>query len=248
MERTPLTAWWECYDIHNFGDWITPFLIQKVTGVYPSHGNVGGHLFIAGSVLSQANEDTTVLGAGFMNYDDPVNSSNYLMVRGKLSVEKIRKDIPYCDPALFLPYYIHGSGGGGGMAIAPHYVDITVSERFGLPIINPTQDTEAYIKELTKYDSIITSSLHGIIACVSYGIPFAWVKLSDGIVGDGFKYADFFSTIDGMATCFDLREQENYDNIEFVKMNIDEPTVNEIHRYFVKNLIEYNELCNYTVF
>lgn len=42
--------------------------------------------------------------------------------------------------------------------------------------------------QINECESILSSSLHGIICEDTYGIPVAWIKLSDQILGDDFKY------------------------------------------------------------
>mgnify|MGYP000288702261 CR=1 FL=1 len=49
-------------------------------------------------------------------------------------------------------------------------------------------------KEITKCRSIISSSLHGIIAAHAYNIPAAWVNF--GIMkGDGIKFEDHYLSL-----------------------------------------------------
>ena len=51
------------------------------------------------------------------------------------------------------------------------------------------------IDEINSCQVIISSSLHGIITCHAYNIPCLWYKFSEKIVGDGIKFADYFSSV-----------------------------------------------------
>ena len=62
-------------------------------------------------------------------------------------------------------------------------------------VINLKDDVETVAKQISSCEKIISSSLHGLIAAQAYDIPFAWVKFSDNIKGDGIKFYDFFDSV-----------------------------------------------------
>ena len=65
-------------------------------------------------------------------------------------------------------------------------------------IIDVTQPIEKVIDEINKCEMTLSSSLHGIIISHAYNIKCMWVQISRKIVGNLFKYRDYYCSIMGM--------------------------------------------------
>jgi hypothetical protein len=55
-------------------------------------------------------------------------------------------------------------------------------------------DIEQFISTLIQYDQVVTSAMHVMITCQSYGIPCALVTFEgaeDNVHGTGIKYEDY---------------------------------------------------------
>ena len=50
------------------------------------------------------------------------------------------------------------------------------------------------IDQICGCDIIASSSLHGLIVAVAYGIPFVWTE-SKHLIGGHFKFHDFFQSL-----------------------------------------------------
>lgn len=49
------------------------------------------------------------------------------------------------------------------------------------------------VDDIVSCESVVSSSLHGIIAAMAYNVPVDWVRFSNDIIGDDFKYYDILS-------------------------------------------------------
>lgn len=90
------------------------------------------------------------------------------------------------------------------VGIVPHFRDKGdswvkhVSENFNgrVAIVDVERSAESVANEISKCDLIVSSSLHGIIVADAFDIPSVWCELSDKVVGGGFKFRDYGSSID----------------------------------------------------
>lgn len=193
----------------NFGDALTPWIIEKLTGSPPVYAQGGAdyeHHIVAGSMLNHANGHSTVWGAGIANWSDGVNAhAKLLAVRGPISRMRAincgAKCPPiYGDPGLILPrLYTPTSSAQHAIGIVPHYVDqyraYTRYEQ-SAHVVNILGPIGRVIDEITSCKAIISSSLHGLVVAHAYGIPAIWAKISDSVGGDDTKFRDYFLSVE----------------------------------------------------
>ena len=82
-----------------------------------------------------------------------------------------------------------------------HYIDkpliTTHPELFDFShentFIDVCQDWKSFIDRVVECEETISSSLHGCVISDAYQIPTTWFKLSEKVLGDGFKFADYLS-------------------------------------------------------
>ena len=60
-------------------------------------------------------------------------------------------------------------------------------------IIDLKQDAMSVIELIAQCETILSSSLHGLVVADSFKIPSKWIKVTDLMKGDGFKYHDYYS-------------------------------------------------------
>lgn len=166
-----------------------------------------------GSMLHDCNSQTIVWGSGFLSNEDKFKlkekPKKVLAVRGKLSRQFLLEQGVECpevygDPALLLPlFYKPKKKKRYKLGIVAHIYDESnplVQRLKGSNdvIIISLQSYENWLHVIDKIcecELILSSSLHGIIVSDAYDIPNAWVEFSDKVVGNGFKFRDYFSSV-----------------------------------------------------
>lgn len=162
-------------------------------------------IFAAGSILHQVpiGWPGLIFGSGLIQDEDRVKSAaaRYVAVRGPLTAKRCRVDVPMGDPGLLVSMaWPADSPRRYRLGIIPHYVD---REHEGLAAFarrNPDEVTTIDIcgrladvlRAVTECEYILSSSLHGLVFADSYGIPNAWIKLGNRLVGGSFKFRDYY--------------------------------------------------------
>jgi pyruvyltransferase len=168
----------------------------------------------------QQKPNLTVWGAGLMcdGQSMLVKPKKVCAVRGPLTRNLLIKqgiECPeiYGDPALLLPrYYNPDIKKKYKLGIIPHYVDknsnwIKSIQNDDIKIIDICSDTYSFVDSLKECEKVVSSSLHGIIAADSYGIPNMWIKMSDKVGGHGFKFDDYFLSVNRKTKCVNIFDE-----------------------------------------
>ncbi len=201
--------WWNGDVKNNFGDALTPYLIEKISGKKASLCNefcLKDYYLVTGSILKYASRNSIVWGAGIINGNEKIKKpKKILAVRGPITRRRLlelghRCPEVYGDPALLLPsFYNPRIEKGYEVGIIPHYVDYKKIRREvssqDILIIDLLDSIENIIDKIISCKRTISSSLHGLIASHAYKIPSLWVKFSDELAGDGTKFRDYLLSV-----------------------------------------------------
>lgn len=227
-----INAWWpNAPKPGNFGDILTPWLIQKMCGYtcyYQNKPFVNPTLIAIGSIIQVANKDTVVWGSGLIRKDSVLNRrATYLAVRGPITRQVLLEQGIGCpdifgDPALLLPKYYPYTNPTKKykIGIFAHYVDTDLVTSWyknnpDILIINPlNNDITKVIDQVFQCEKIVSSSLHGIILSQAYGIPACWVKHSDKLFGDDTKFYDYFESVKVSLNAIDFQEKISFEDME----------------------------------
>lgn len=207
----------------NFGDLLTPIIVGELSGRAVSRAPSGPRLFAVGSLLKFARQGDYVWGSGFIDRRDTCQRGiRVFAVRGPRTRKKLLAlgiDCPevYGDPGILLPQLFpkqdlkrHGIG------IIPHYVDfVAVRSHFrdaSVRVIDIRAGVESVISNAVNCEVLLSSSLHGCILGDAYGIPTVWVRISDKVVGNGFKFHDYYEGTEREPLCVDWRKGIDLDS------------------------------------
>ena len=222
MSNRPKVFWWTFQDFHkyreenkeNFGDIITPYLVEKLTGKVPILFNPNfilakyiKHSIMVGSILEISNPNTLVWGTGIVDEEGIIRGGKFKAVRGSKTFDRLKSlgyKVPNVvgDPALLLPLiYKNTIYKKYKYGIVCHYVDfedvklIHNNNRDILLINLLTENIEQVIDAILQCEKIISTSLHGLIVANAYNIEAKWWKFSDKLSGSNIKFYDYFESL-----------------------------------------------------
>jgi hypothetical protein len=197
------------------GDWLSPYIVSNVLGVPVKyeHQAVNARLVALGSIAKFAKDTDTVWGAGISSLSTKLSAgADYLAIRGPHTADAVSKSggrAPslFGDPAIIMPkiFAPKVDREKGRYALVRHFVHRSLDLRLSDSVLeldilmSSPEDIENFIRQLLRCQAVVTSSLHVLILCVSYGIPCRLIDLDSfgaHVHGDGVKYRDFY---DGVA-------------------------------------------------
>jgi pyruvyltransferase len=196
--------------VANWGDHINPYIVEKMTGKTVLQSTFGWteHLLAVGSILRNANNNSIVWGSGFISKTSKLKGTpkKIAAVRGPLTGQRLTDlgyENPkiYGDPALLMPrFYNPQVAKEHKIGLVAHYAEkndaiVSYLNTLGIYPVDIQLPVEEFVDELCKCETIISSSMHGLIAADAYGIPNRWLMLSDKLVGGEFKFHDYYNGI-----------------------------------------------------
>jgi hypothetical protein len=213
-----LNIWWcnQPSNPYNFGDGLNPVILNHYGYKTVFTPRNRPEVIFIGSIATWAIKDTVVIGSGIMSKKAILNpEAKWVWVRGPRTRKQVIESGGQCpevygDPALLLPRIYHPTNveKKRKIGLMPHYVDYDQAKKdYPEYFIINLLDHNPFniINQMLECEKIISSSLHGIIAAHAYGIPAAWIKLSDNLRGDGTKFHDHYESIglDGHCSTID---------------------------------------------
>lgn len=247
----------------NFGDDLNVWILKRITNktiinssrIF-NYRNEVVNLFIGSVIGYNMHGKVAIFGAGSMHSNDVYSykSAKVYSVRGPLTFRLLNNNGIYCppiyaDPALLLPL-IHKVEKivKYRIGIIPHYIDkntkvmevICSLQNDDILVIDIQASITKVIDMINSCDRIISSSLHGIIVADAYGIPSKWVKFSNNVVGEGFKFLDYFASVDRNDITAPMITKQNFiEIIDTIFLNYGIPVINI--RSYINNLPDF---CN----
>ena len=188
----------------NFGDAMAPYFATKkdFSPVFIPESE-RGKVLLSGSILNHALPGDAAWGVGLAYEHDPIqNGIDIRAARGPITAKRLVRmgypEMPIGDSGLAVAFlynpqvYEHKAS----VAVVPHYVDYAralkhFEGRPGVRVVNVLDPVEKVVDNIFNAERVLSSSLHGLVTAAAYGLPFAWLRGSSAIGGDGYKYRDF---------------------------------------------------------
>lgn len=237
-------AWWARPFPGNFGDWLSPLVISRLSGravmyVPPTAPTHSSHLVSVGSIGRFIMPRSIVVGTGVSSTDLELNpKARYLSVRGPVTAQLLRDsggpDVElFGDPGALLSRFLPMERGetNGRTLLVRHFKHANVPlalpegmDEISVQMSHPS-DIEQLVRTLNQYDRVVTSAMHVMIACHSYGIPVALIGfegLEGAVHGTGIKYGDYCRGV-GLDTIYEPQRV----SLDLRTINVDDLTSQE---------------------
>lgn len=200
--------------IPNVGDRVNPLVIGGLSGTATRHVPDAElpHLLGIGSLMASAAATSLVWGTGLLHPDAGLGRprpENIFAVRGPLTAAALRRagllvrDVPLGDPGMLAPGLLGLAAAREPrfpLGLVAHYVDRghpAVRRLLAMPGVRDLdvrQEPADFLAAMCDCRTIVSSSLHGLIFAEALGLPSLWFQATDDVIGDGFKFHDWFST------------------------------------------------------
>ena len=211
--KTLRLTWWAKPFPGNFGDWLSPLIVShyskaKIIIQSPTKPTGKKHLIALGSIGRFIQSSAVVLGTGISTDDVQLSrKATYVSVRGPLTAGALKASkgpevTAFGDPGIVIskifPVKRNKSNGRG--VLVRHFSHSSANLKLPSKVdelsvmMSRPQDIEDFVHKLNEYDYVITSAMHVMITCHSYGIPCALVTFEgyeENVHGSGIKYEDY---------------------------------------------------------
>ncbi len=205
--------WWK--EIPNFGDGLTPLLLEHFADIRAQWGSISDSKIVSvGSVLEHVPPlwDGYIVGAGRLIENSRLHlqqlksgiSAHILAVRGPLSAKGIKGNFALGDPGILADELVGIQEKQWDLGVIPHWQDKELVPRFSnliptkfsLKVISPSDDPLEVVKQIGACRRVVTSSLHGMIIADGFGIPRR-VEICKAMERDGgdFKFRDYSASL-----------------------------------------------------
>lgn len=198
--------------------------IGSCLGMYTLHGTYP--MRVRQRINGFCKPHVSIWGTGFINYSDSEGrffkrDMKFCAVRGELTRKRVeqmtgkRLDIPTADAGILASEVLGEQVEKRyDIGIIPHLCDLKdprveqMQAAYGSArFISVREEPLNVIREIAECRCILSSSLHGLIVADSLGIPNLHVVFADRLLGDGYKFDDYYSAYGVEHRPYDLRTE-----------------------------------------
>lgn len=232
----------------NFGDELSPAIVSNLTHETVTFSSEPGKILSLGSILHFAKSSDCVWGTGLLKESILPQTVDIKIcsVRGALTREVLTKkgyDCPsvYGDPGLLAPYlWKKKETIKYEVGIIPHWSQFRYLSKYisssstgeSIKVISAADPWEKVITEINQCQTIVSTSLHGLILSDAYGIPRTMYYVGQPPDLSWFKYEDYSSSINA-----DFMPYEAGSSIESIVSLSKKSTLNLVNEGIPKKMI-----------
>lgn len=201
MRRLRVNWCRSCGGGRNFGDQLSPVLLERAGVEFEWSPPATAEVFGVGSILSKVPPGFagTIYGTGLIRegLSRDLRRARVLAVRGVLTRDACRLGprTPLGDPGILVSDLLRDGAprGGGGVVVVPHYVDQDLARRHpeGRVVAITTPPAE-FVEAVAGAELVVSSSLHGLITADALGVPHL-LDPHPAVIGGLWKFRDYAS-------------------------------------------------------
>jgi hypothetical protein len=154
--------------------------------------------FVTEPITEKESLSFAELGIEILDVMDFLGKSLVLQLKSERSLLEFMWTLPSVVLSRILP--LTRGATNGRIALVRHYTHLQAPvklpencDELSVQLSHPNEIV-TFIETLIKYESVVTSAMHVLITCQSYGIPCALVVFNgfeEYVHGDGIKYIDY---------------------------------------------------------
>lgn len=197
----------------NFGDELGPLILERLFGfTYRWAPPEACDIVVMGSVLEKVcaarrEAPPIVWGAGFIGEGSAVSQRTVTAaaVRGRLSAKRfgMENTLVTGDPGLLCSELLDRMPNKQyqvGVVLHHTHKKVDVTSLFAGDIrrirtIDVRMPPLQVIQEIAACETILSSSLHGLVVADSLGIPNQWITFPQRLFGGDYKFHDYYSAV-----------------------------------------------------
>lgn len=237
----------------NFGDALSPLICEAISGRKVIYAKPAKADMIAiGSLLHRLKEAwfthrVHVWGTGYIEQPQVHKSRHhYHAIRGQLSASAISNQQidTLGDPGLLAGVLLPEEkrlNKKYRIGLVAHYKDKSnplikalIDRHSDICEIDIFSPPLSFLQQLSQCEIILSSAMHGLIAADALGIPNGWIKLSESLRGNDFKFQDYYSVFKMSPSAIVLEQESIYQQAESVAEHYERANIEHIKSRLIK--------------
>ncbi len=195
----------------NFGDKITPLILDYLGLKYKWAPPESAHLIGVGSLLESVPDNFAgtiwTTGQLYESTRKDLSRASVLAARGRLTLERVqcrnKAAVGLGDGGLLCHLFYRPARKRYKLGLVPHFADFEdpilrqiKSSSSEITLVDLCAKALDVIQVVGQCEYVLSSSLHGLVLADSLKIPNRWIELNHGprtVLGQDFEFRDYYS-------------------------------------------------------